>query len=110
MKNWCFQTVALKKMLESLLVCWEINQSILEKINLGYSLEELMLKLKLQYFSHLMRRAIGKDSVSGEDSRQKEKGLVKNAIVRYIPDSMDMNLSKFQETMEDILNIGPCTI
>ena len=56
MKNWCFQTVALKKMLESLLVCWEINQSILEKINLGYSLEELMLKLKLQYFGHLMGR------------------------------------------------------
>ena len=54
MKNWCFQTVALKKMLESLLVCWEINQSILEKINLGYSLEELMLKLKLQYFGYLI--------------------------------------------------------
>ena len=73
-------------------------------------MEELTLKLKLQYFSHLVRRAIRKDSDSGKDSRQKKKGLAENSTVRYIPESMDMNLSKFRETVKDILNIGPCTI
>ena len=47
----------LEKMLESPLDCKEINQSILKEISPGCSLEELMLKLKLQYFGHLMRRA-----------------------------------------------------
>ena len=46
----------LEKTLESPLDCKEINQSILKKINPEYSLERLMLKLKLQYFGHLMRR------------------------------------------------------
>ena len=53
-KNWCFCTVVLEKTLESLLGC---NQSILKEISPEYSLEGLMLKLKLQYFGHLMRRA-----------------------------------------------------
>ena len=48
-KNWCFWTVVLEKTLESL-------QSILKEINPGISLEGMMLKLKLQYFGHLMRR------------------------------------------------------
>ena len=48
-KNWCFQTVVLEKTLESLLD--------IEEINTEYSLEGLMLKLKLQYFGHLMQRA-----------------------------------------------------
>ena len=47
----------LEKTLESPLDCKEINQSILKEISPGCSLEELMLKLKLQYFGHLMRRA-----------------------------------------------------
>ena len=52
-KNWCFWTVVLEKTLES---PWS-NQSILKEISPEYSLEGLMLKLKLQYFGHLMRRA-----------------------------------------------------
>ena len=47
----------LEKTLESPLDCKEIKQSILKEINAGYSLEGLMLKLKLQYFGHLMQRA-----------------------------------------------------
>ena len=46
----------LEKTLESPLDCKEINQSSLKEISLGYSLEGVMLKLKLQYFGHLMRR------------------------------------------------------
>ena len=50
------------------------NQSILKEISTEYSLEGLMLKLKLQYFGHLMWRFIGKDSDAGKDWRQEEKG------------------------------------
>ena len=56
LKNWCFWTVVLDKTLESPLDFKEIHQSILKEISPGCSLERLMLKLKLQYFGHLMRR------------------------------------------------------
>ena len=55
-KNWCFWTVVLEKTLESPLDCRRSNQSILKEISPEYSLEGLMLKLKLQNFGHLMRR------------------------------------------------------
>ena len=55
LKNWCFWTVVLEKTLESPLGCKEINQSILKEISPEYSLERLMLKLKLQYVDHLMQ-------------------------------------------------------
>ena len=54
LKNWCFWTMVPKKTLESPLDCKESNQSILKEINPEYSLERLILKLKLQYFGHLM--------------------------------------------------------
>ena len=56
LKNWCFWTVVLEKTLESPLDCKRSNQSILKEISPGCSLEGLMLKLKFQYFGHLMRR------------------------------------------------------
>ena len=56
LKNWCCWTVVLEKTLESPLDCKEIQPSILKEISPGCSLEGLMLKLKLQYFDHLMRR------------------------------------------------------
>ena len=55
-KNWCFWTVVLEKTLESPLRFLRFNQSILKEISPGCSLEGLMLKLKLQYFGHLMWR------------------------------------------------------
>ena len=55
-KNWCFRIVVLENVLESPLDSKEIYQSILKEINPEYSLEGLMLKLKLQYFGHLMQR------------------------------------------------------
>ena len=67
---WCWRRV--------LRVPWTArrsNQSILKEISPGYSLEGMMLKLKLQYFDHLMRRVvIGKDSDAGRDWGQEEKG------------------------------------
>ena len=54
-KNWCFWTVVLEKTLESPLTARRFNQSILKEIGPEYSLEGLMLKLKLQYFGHLMK-------------------------------------------------------
>ena len=57
LKNWCFWTVVLEKTLESSLIAWRSNQSILKEISPGCLLEELMLKLKCQFFGHLMQRA-----------------------------------------------------
>ena len=59
------------------------NQSILNKINPEYSLEGLMLKLKLQYFGCLMRRtdSLEKDPDAGKDLRQEEKGTTKDEMV-----------------------------
>ena len=56
-KNWCFWTVVLEKTLEHPWIARRSNQSILKEISRGCSLEGLMLKLKLQYFGHLMWRA-----------------------------------------------------
>ena len=57
------------------------NQSILKEINPEYSLEGLMLKLKLQYFGHLMQsRFIGKDPDAGKDWRQEEKGMTEGKM------------------------------
>ena len=57
LKKWCFWTVVLGKILDSPLDWSRSNQSILKEISPGCSLEGLMLKLKLQYFGHLIRRA-----------------------------------------------------
>ena len=56
-KNWCFWTVVLEKTLESPWPARRSNQSILKEISPGIYLEGMMLKLRLQYFGHLMRRA-----------------------------------------------------
>ena len=61
------------------------NKSILKEISPKYSLEGLMLKLKLQYFGHLMRRTllIGKDSDAGRDWGQEEKGTTEDEMARW---------------------------
>ena len=59
------------------------NQSILKEISPEYSLERLMLKLKLQYFGHLMQRTdVGKDPDAGKDRRQ-EKGTTEDELVGW---------------------------
>ena len=73
------------------------NQSILKKISPEYSLEGLILKLKLQSFGHLMR----KDPDAGKDWRQEGKGTTEDEIVVDITDSMDMSLCTLQELVMD---------
>ena len=72
----------LEKTLESPLDCREINQSILKEISPGCSLEGMMLKLKLQYFGHLMRRvdSLEKTLDAGRDWGQEEKGTTEDEM------------------------------
>ena len=79
------------------------NQSSLKEINPEYSLEGLMLKLKFQYFGHLMWRtnSLEKTLMLGKTEGKRRRGLQRIRWLDSNTDSMDMNLSKFQETVED---------
>ena len=102
-KNWCFWTVVLEKTLKVPWTARRSNQSIVKEISPGCSLEGLMLKLKLQYFGHLMRRVdslektlmLGGIGAGGEGDDRGWDGWMAS------PNSMDMSLSKLRELVMD---------
>ena len=93
-ESWTLKKAERRRMDAFELWCWrrllrvpwtarKSNQSILKEISPGCSLEGLMLRLKLQYFSHLMRILIGKDSDAGRDWGQEEKGTTEDEMVGW---------------------------
>ena len=79
------------------------NRSILKETSPEYSLEGLRLKLKLQYFGHLMRRAdsLEKPLMLGKIECKRRRGRQRKRWLDIITDSTDMNLSKLRETVKD---------
>ena len=97
-KNWCFWTVVLEKVLKVPWTARRSNQSILKEIRPGISLEGMMLKLKLQYFGHLMCRvdSLEKTLTPGGIRGRRRRERQRMRCLDGFTDSMDMSLSELR--------------
>ena len=95
-KNWFCQIWCWRRLLRVSWTARRSNHSILKEINPGYSLEGLMLKLKLQYFGHLMQRteSLEKTLMLGKIEDRRRRGQQRKRWLDGITHSMDMSLSK----------------
>ena len=103
LKNLCFWTMVLEKTWESLGNARRSNQSILKEISPEYLLKGLMLKLKLQYLGHLMRRVdlLEKTLMLGKIEGSRRRGQQRMRCLNGITDAMDMSLSRLRELVLD---------